>query len=335
VTDGDLVQEAVEELYSCDPGEFTGRRGVLVTRARAAGKASAAKRIAGLRRPTQSAWVLNQLVRSAPAAVSQLAALGDELRAAQRSLDGAAIRGLSLRRRQLIGALASQAFTVSGQQAPSAALRDEVTATLGAAMADPQFAEQLRAGTLERAAHRDGFGPAAAPAATVLPSRPGRARTPARKDAPAASARKDAPAAPATTAVNATALAGARARAEQERRNRAIAAAEQAEQERRDRAIAAAEQAERERRDRAIAAAEHAVAEADQAAGAAAAAEREQGSAVRLIEEQLTGARQRLAEARLQARQAITAQRRARQALDRLREHPPPPETRPARPSAR
>jgi hypothetical protein len=148
VTGGDLLQEAVAELYSCDPGEFVERRGVLVARARAAGEAALGKRIAGLRKPTRSAWVLNQLARSAPAVTSQLDALGEELRVAQSSLDGAAIRELSLRRRQLIDALARQAFTVSGVQSPSAGLRDEVTATLGAAVADPQFAEQLREGAL-------------------------------------------------------------------------------------------------------------------------------------------------------------------------------------------
>src|SRR6185437_8042689 len=38
-----------------------------------------------------------------------------------------------------------------------AALRDEVTSTLTAALADPQVAEQLRAGTLVRAVYREGF----------------------------------------------------------------------------------------------------------------------------------------------------------------------------------
>ena len=102
--------------------------------------------------------MLNQLVRAAPGVPSELTSLGEELRAAQRSLDGAAIRELSRRRRQLIEALARQAFTVTGLHAPPAGLRDEVTATLGAALADPEVAEKLAAGTLERAARAEGFG---------------------------------------------------------------------------------------------------------------------------------------------------------------------------------
>src|SRR5579864_6426549 len=100
VSDSDLLREAVAELYSSDPAGFVERRGALVARARAAGEASTAKSIAALRRPTRSAWVINRLIRSDPGVPARLVELGDELRAAQGSLDGAAIRELSARRRQ-------------------------------------------------------------------------------------------------------------------------------------------------------------------------------------------------------------------------------------------
>jgi hypothetical protein len=130
MTGGDLLWEATAVFVR--PGRVRRapwRSGGLGTRG---GDASTAKRTTGLRKPTRSAWILNQLVRSAPAVTAQLAALGEQLRAAQRSLEGAAIREPSLQRRQLIDALARQAFTVSGAHAPSAACWDEVTATLGA-----------------------------------------------------------------------------------------------------------------------------------------------------------------------------------------------------------
>ena len=341
MTGSDLLREAVAELYSSSPEEFVERRGVLVARARAAGEASIAKQIAALRKPTRSAWVVNQLVRSAPAVSDQLAELGDEFRAAQRSGDGAAIRQLSARRRQLLDELARQAFTVSGQHSPPAALKDEVTATLGAALADPQFAAQLQAGTLERAVHRDGLGLDAGPALTLLPSpsaaarQPGTARpsgtvrqsrtarpsgtvrptaakgmpAPARPAASGIPPARPAASAPATAGPAASATAPARAAA-----NVITPAADLA---------AARARAEAERYRLAIAAAEQAVAEADRAADAAAEAERTQDGAVRLLQEQLAEARLRLAEARVQARQAQAAQRQAGQALSRLREHPP------------
>jgi hypothetical protein len=290
VTGADLLQEAAAELYSADPDEFVERRKGLVARARAAGETSAAKQIAGLRKPTRSAWVVNQLVRSAPEVPNELASLGDELRDAQGSLDGAAIRELSRRRRQLVEALARQAFTAAGLDSPPAALRDEVTATLGAALADPQVAEQMAAGAMARVAHRDGLGPPDAPDLT-LATPPSGGRTKA-----AASKAQGPRPAKLTAEERAQARAEAKARAAEE-------------------AAAARER----RRQEAMAGAEQAVAEADRAAEAAGAAEQELEDSVQQLEEGLADARRRLTEARLSARRARNAQRSARRELDRLR----------------
>ena len=286
MTEPDLFAEAAAELYTADPDQFIERRGVLAARARAAGQAPAAKRIAGLRKPTRSAWVLNQLVRAAPGVPSELTSLGRELRAAQRSLDGAAIRELSVRRHRLIESLARQAFTGAGLHAPPAALRDEVTATLGAALSDPEVAERLAEGTLERAARSEGFGPGP-PALTLVTSSGGR------------------PSARAPRASRALAVAGAAAAA----RPAARAPAPPAEP----------PGAERERRRlAALAAAEQAAAEADRTAEAATAAEQELERTVQVMEEQLADARQSLSLARSQARRARSRQRQARLGLDRL-----------------
>jgi DNA repair exonuclease SbcCD ATPase subunit len=286
MTDGDPLRDAVAELYSSDPGEFVQRRGALVAQARAAGQDRVAKQIAGLRKPTRSAWIVNQLVRAVPGVTSELASLGQELRAAQSSLDGEALRELSRRRRELVESLTRQAFTVSGQQAPPAGLRDEVTATFGAALADPQVAAQL--GTLERAVHSEGFGspgPAGPPSLTLVRGTGGQA--------PARPARRVAPARPAAPSAD-------RERAERERAER--------------------ERAERERRRRAaLAEAEQAAAEADRAADAAAEAEQELQATVQRLEIDLADARRDLADARSRARRARARQHSARQALDRLR----------------
>jgi hypothetical protein len=302
VTDGDLLNEAMAELYSSDLGEFTERRGVLAARARAGGQPSVAKQIAALRKPTRSAWVVNQLVHADPDVAARLAALGDELRTAERSMDGARIRELSVARRQLIEALARQAFGASGQADPPAGLREEVTATLTAALADPQVTDQLRTGTLVRAARWDGFGSAPASALTPVPPAAGGHR------APPAKATAAAPAKAATTTTTTTAAAPTTVA------ERAAAARAAAERAAADRAAA-----ERDRHLAAVAAAEQAVAVADRAAEAAAMAEQEQESAVQQLEEQAADARRRLSDARQEARRAYSAQRQARQALDRLR----------------
>ena len=158
----DLLADAKAELYQADPDEFMARRAELVTRARDAGETAAAKQIGALRKPTRSAWVVNRLVRADPDVTARLAELAAELR--EEGLDGARIRDLGAARSRLLDDLTRQAF--DDLPAPASAVREEVTATLGAALADPEVAANL--GTLVRAAHWAGFGlgaPAPAPPA--------------------------------------------------------------------------------------------------------------------------------------------------------------------------
>ena len=172
----ELVSSAEAELYAADPDQFTARRKELATAARKAGDAAAARAIGALAKPTRSAWIVNKLVRTDPSVPEQLADLGGRLRAGEAALDGASIRELSKARRELITTLVRQALAGAGLDSPSVALRDEVTETFSAALADPDVADQVAAGTLTRAAHWAGFGPgiglAPAPAAgSAAPSK--------------------------------------------------------------------------------------------------------------------------------------------------------------------
>ena len=169
VSGTDFVGEATTELYGSDPEGFTERRSALAAQARAAGDRPAAKEIAGLRKPTRPAWMINQLVRADPGVADQLVQLGDELRAAAAALDGAKIRELSQARRRLVDTLIRQALQQAGEESPSAALREDLTATFGAALADPQVARDLAAGTLLRPVHRADFSPGLPGLALVPP----------------------------------------------------------------------------------------------------------------------------------------------------------------------
>jgi hypothetical protein len=150
----DLLADAESRLYEADPDEFMPLRKDLAEAARAAGDKDAAKKITGLRKPTRSAWVVNRLVRSDPEVTGRLAALAGELRGAEQSRQGSRIRELSAARARLVDELTRQAL--AGLTAPPAAVREEVTATLDAALSDPEVAASL--GTLVRAAHWAGFG---------------------------------------------------------------------------------------------------------------------------------------------------------------------------------
>ena len=173
----DLLAGAKAELYQADPEDFTSRRQELVARAREAGETAAAKQIGALRKPTRSAWAVNRLVHADPEVPARLARLADELRQAGPSADGGRIRELTAARSQLVDELTRQAF--ADTDAPPAAVREEVTATLDAALADPEVAASL--GSLVRAAHWAGFGPGGA----LPPSAPPPSAPPAKSRKPA------------------------------------------------------------------------------------------------------------------------------------------------------
>lgn len=320
VTGPDRLQEAVAELYSSDPDTFVERRKALAAEARAAREDAVARQIAALRKPTRSAWMINQLARSDPGATARLVRLGDELGAAQRVLDGAKIRALSVQRRELIDTLTRQVLSVAGEQFPSAALRDEIVATLSAALADPRIAEQVQDGTLLRAARSEGFGPMA-PILTVVP--------PPAESRPAADSRSSRPRTPGSRARGGEVRNMPSGRGE---RGRPSARAEpaRARPARAERVTPSARgepavrggtrtgtQADQQRK--AIAEAEKALADAHQAVDTAVAAEEKCRAAVEKITEELVEARGRFNAARLQVRQAEAAQRQAGLALERLR----------------
>src|SRR6201992_267325 len=158
VAHSDPVQAAADQLYAADPAEFTDRRADLVAQARAAGDKAAARAIGALRRPTRAAWVVNRLARTDPAAVDRLTALGDQLRAAESALDGRQRRELSRTRRDLVAELTRQALDGADVADPPDALQQEVTGTLGAALADPGLATEVAAGQLVKAVQPSGFG---------------------------------------------------------------------------------------------------------------------------------------------------------------------------------
>lgn len=152
---GFAVEEALDRLYAAKPEEFTTLRTELVAAAKDAKDTEAAKRIGGSRKPTTAAWVVNALARDGEA-TSTLTDLGARLREAHEAMDGEAIRALTAEQRKLVERLTRAALTQAGLASPAAALRDDVTATLQAAIADPDVAARL--GRLTKAEQWSGFG---------------------------------------------------------------------------------------------------------------------------------------------------------------------------------
>jgi len=177
MTGPSLLQNAVDELYSHPMSEFTGRRKALAAAAKKAGDREISAQIAALRKPTVAADTVNRLVRAAADEVGELLDLGVQLREAEKALNGPELRELSAKRRHLVSDLARLAFDITEQAAPSASVREEVTSTLNAALADENIADMLLSGALVTQARWDGFGSTSLPElAVVLPLDAGRLR---------------------------------------------------------------------------------------------------------------------------------------------------------------
>lgn len=180
----DLADIAVE-LYAVKPDEFIAARDEHVRRARESGRASLAKAVAALRRPNQSAWLINQLARDQADAVDELFDLGDSLRAAHQHGDGAELQRISAERRKAEAALIRRARALGAQAGidVTADMARETEETLAAALASPEVAEEVRAGRLTKPVAYSGFGTMLT--SVPAPSAPKKKRPAAKSDAAA------------------------------------------------------------------------------------------------------------------------------------------------------
>jgi hypothetical protein len=150
------MADELDELYEARPEEFTARRTELAAAAKKQGDADTAKQISAARKPTTAAWVVNRIALRDSDVRTRLAGLAERLRDAHTAMDGNRIRDLSAEQRRLVDDVARAAFEEAELADPSAALRDDVTGTLQAAIADPDVASRL--GRLTKAEQWSGFG---------------------------------------------------------------------------------------------------------------------------------------------------------------------------------
>lgn len=164
------LAEIRSRLYALPPDEFTRARNEAAKQAHGA----LARTIREFRRPTLSAWLVNLLAAHRSDALRELLNLAEQLRDAQRDLNGAELRELSTRRQALISSLSAEARDLAAEHGRP--VRDgtiwEVENTLRAAVADPEVAEQVRAGTLTRPAEYSGLGIPSLDAASQVSSKP-------------------------------------------------------------------------------------------------------------------------------------------------------------------
>ncbi|WP_341250789.1 hypothetical protein [Euzebya pacifica] len=141
------------ELYDATPADFVARRDALVAELRARGDRSTAAAVKALRRPTVAAAAINHLARTHPDVVEASMVAGEALATAQRralsGVSGVDVRGAVRAHHDAIDAVLAAAPDATSWPV---AVRDAVQRTLQAAAVDDALAEDVRRGTLSRAA---------------------------------------------------------------------------------------------------------------------------------------------------------------------------------------
>jgi len=98
-----------DELYAARPDDFAATRDEAIKKARADKDAELARDLGKLRKPTQSAWLINLLWRDQQPVLEQMLQIGEELGHAQAAASGPALQRLTAQRRELESALIRRA----------------------------------------------------------------------------------------------------------------------------------------------------------------------------------------------------------------------------------
>ena len=154
----------LDRLYGLPLDEFTSARNVLVRDLRKAGRKDEAEEVKALKKPSATAWAVNQLARREPDKVAALIKAGDALRKAQRDVlggKGADVREASRVQHDLADELLEDARDLleeAGSKATQTAAQ-RILGTLRSASTDQAAAKALRKGRLTEDVEAVGFGP--------------------------------------------------------------------------------------------------------------------------------------------------------------------------------
>lgn len=168
------AERDLDRLYGLPLEEFTSARNALAGELQKAGRKDEAEEVRALKKPSVSAWAVNQLARQHPQEVAGLVKAGDALRKAQRDVlagkKGADVRAASRAQHELADELVDAARQILPEATQTTAQR--ISGTLRAASTDPAAARLLRKGRLGEDVESVGFGPLL----HVAPQRKGRPR---------------------------------------------------------------------------------------------------------------------------------------------------------------
>ncbi|MDQ4057873.1 MAG: hypothetical protein M3124_01985 [Actinomycetota bacterium] len=180
-----------EDLYALPLSEFTAARNALAASLKKDGDTGAADAVRTLKKPSITAWAINQVARSHRKEVEALLEAGEQLMSAQGALlagsDPSALRDATRRRRELVTSLTNH-VTEALEEAGTAASRahlDRINSTLLNAVVDEDGRRLLASGMLtdDVGASEDLGGAWATDAAVDIDVRPAKEVRAARKEA--------------------------------------------------------------------------------------------------------------------------------------------------------
>ncbi|MFN2557022.1 MAG: hypothetical protein ABR592_09145 [Nitriliruptorales bacterium] len=150
------MDDQLRSLYAAPLEEFVAERDALARTLRERGEREAAAAVKALRKPTVTAWALNQLSRRQPRKLGRLLEAADRLGQAQsEAISGAAspgkLREAITEYREALEDVSREASDIlEGAGTSPPARMPEVLASLQAATVDEEARRQLREGTLTR-----------------------------------------------------------------------------------------------------------------------------------------------------------------------------------------
>ena len=154
----------VDALYGEPLDTFTAARNALAKALMQVADRDGAAAVKALRKPSTTAWALNQVARTRPADVERLLAAGEELRNAQHdALEGGDPSRLRDARRahdgevDRLAGVAAELLSEAGKPA-GPAQHDRLASTLQAVAGDEESRELLRRGRLVHDLEPSGFG---------------------------------------------------------------------------------------------------------------------------------------------------------------------------------
>ena len=160
----------IDPLYAMPAGEFVAARNALAKELKAAGDKEGGAAVAKLRRPTSTAWALNQIARQQADVLEAALAAKSDLRAVTQGTgrgEDVDLRAATAADREATRAVIAAARELLGGD--DAGLANRVTGTLLAAVLDDRIGEVVRAGRLSAEQDASGFSLADADEGDLAP----------------------------------------------------------------------------------------------------------------------------------------------------------------------